>query len=173
MDNEEQKPAGSDHGVPDLLNRDIRLLEAYTTWVETVRKETNTPNWLPHYPDWVKSRLFWRIRSGKEPLEYPPPTCFSCPWYELIEIPEAHVSFDPVRTYDDGKNVAYVAQCRYEVIQKASMDGEENAATLGYGPYRFKAWNALVTTKGINKTFTDLKAHICLIGTVELKGYSM
>ena len=66
------KPAGSYHGSPDLLMRDIKLLEDYNLWIQTIMKENNNESIssLPGYPDWIKSRLFWRIRSGKQPLEF-------------------------------------------------------------------------------------------------------
>jgi hypothetical protein len=141
--------AGSHHGDPDLLNRDIRLLAAYTKWVTTARRAGYAANWLPGEVDWLKSRLFWRIRSGKEPLESPPPTCYSCPWYEVIEMPaEEHSTFEAVRIYEDeGKRVVRIAQCSYDVIKEGMMDGIENAAIVGFGPYRFKTWNADKTYK--------------------------
>jgi hypothetical protein len=37
-----------------------------------------------------KSALFARLLDGKPALPYPPPTSFSYPWYELIEIPGQH-----------------------------------------------------------------------------------
>lgn len=39
---------------------------------------------LNHYPG-PKSALFARLLSGKQPLPHPPPTCFSYPWYSLID----------------------------------------------------------------------------------------
>lgn len=131
------EPAGSHHGDPILTKRDISLLEAYSVWIQTFAKAQGVVPFLTGYPDWIKSRLFWRIRSGKKPLPYPPPTAFSCPWYELIEVPEPHETADTVREYD-GKLI--VAQSRYEILGR-----EDNKWIVGYGPYRFKAWNGPIT----------------------------
>ncbi len=46
-----------------------------------------SPGWLPCEPDFSKSALFERLRSGKEPLAEPPPLGLSCPWYGLVEDP--------------------------------------------------------------------------------------
>lgn len=147
----ENNEVGSHHGPPVLLTRDINLLEAYTEWVTTVRKESHRgygEHWLPGYPDWIKSRLFWRIRSGKKPLKYAPPTCWSCPWYEVIEMPEVHTTIEPIRIIDDeGKIFACVAQCKYGVVQSGSLEGPDHAATISYGHYHFKVWNANHTYK--------------------------
>lgn len=142
--NELESIAGSHHGIPDLLMRDMKLICYFKKWVSTVRNAKGyDTKWLPSEIDCLKSRLFWRIRSGKDPLKDAPPTCFSCPWYEVIEIPGPHSTIDPIRIFDDeGKKYVSVAQCRYELIESASMDGQDNAATIGFGPYRFKAWNA-------------------------------
>jgi hypothetical protein len=37
-----------------------------------------------------KSALFARLLEGKEPLPFPPPTSFSYPWYDLVELPGPH-----------------------------------------------------------------------------------
>lgn len=52
------------------------------------------PGWLPCAPDFAKSALFERLRSGKEPLAEPPPLGMSCPWYALIEDPGPHYVMD-------------------------------------------------------------------------------
>ncbi len=147
------KPVGSHHGIPDLTQRDITLLEAHALWVKTAIAAGSYPvGWMPHHPDWIKSRLFWRIRSGKQPLEYPPPTCYSCPWYELIEMPEvSHSTYEIVRTVDflsnDIKSVI-VAQCRYVYIS-GPMDNptQENPMIIKYGQYKFRAWNGANTSR--------------------------
>lgn len=152
--------AGSDHGAPDLTEHDIWLLKAHSLWVQTateaqkIRPRGIPEHWLPHYPDWIKSRLFWRIRSGKEPLKYPPPTCYSCPWYEVVEMPDiVHSTAEEVRVWANetvGK-YAVVAQCRYEIISGPDDPSKENPLHLRYGKYRFKAWNGLVEWKGVHK----------------------
>ena len=39
---------------------------------------------IKHVPN-PQSRLFKRLLQGKTPLQFPPPTTYSNPWYELIE----------------------------------------------------------------------------------------
>lgn len=127
-------PVGSHHGTPLLTNRDISLLEAYNLWVKIWFENGGNRNFcLPNHADWLKSRLFWRIRSGKKPLEYPPPRAFACPWYELIEIKGPHAAYD-ILEEQDGK--MHIAGCAYEILGKTRDDKWK----LGFGPYRFKAW---------------------------------
>lgn len=133
------KPVGSHHGDPILTKRDMSLLEAYTTWRATVAKENGGVLTLPGPPDWLKSRLFWRIRSGKAPLKYAPPTAYSCPWYELIEVAGPHDTWETIRIADGN---VHIAQCRYDMIRK-----EGDIWIVGFGPYRFKAWNGPVPVK--------------------------
>ena len=139
--------AGSHHGAPDLFKRDIRLLLDYQKWVRTVQNSGGPQykDWVPGDIDMLKSRLFWRIRSGKEPLPAPPPCAYSCPWYELIEVPGPHDVFESIRTYETTDSftcdheVAYVAQCAYRII-----DREQDALILQYNCYKFKAWNGTI-----------------------------
>ena len=178
-------PGGSHHGEPELLRRDLWLLDCFRLWVETVRGTTSPrgggypENWFPGQVDCAKSRLFWRIRTGKAPLPYPPPTCYSCPWYELIEEPGPHTTqplkivddrfrrphFDPaVVSIETLVKSAYVAQCRYEVAEVNTLEGEANAAIISYGPYRFRAWNAPREYASISPTAIEGKVR-------ELGGY--
>ena len=146
---------GSHHGEPELTRRDIWLLECHSLWVETAQDASGRAFGLPHYPDWIKSRLFWRIRSGKPPLKYAPPTCYSCPWYELIDMPDiAHSVRDPIKRFDffgNGELVCSVAQCRYEIVYWPSSEPtKDNPAILKFGNYRFRSWNGLVEWTGKN-----------------------
>lgn len=146
--------AGSHHGTPDLFERDIKLLLDYQKWVKTVRESgyTQYTDWTPSHIDMLKSRLFWRIRSGKEPLSSPPPTCYSCPWYELIEVPGPHDVWEVIRVYstDEGYNkpTAYVAQSAYNVIEQ-----DPDFLILEKNGYKFKAWNGMIPTKSLAKDF--------------------
>jgi hypothetical protein len=45
---------------------------------------------LPTDADIVKSALFERLRSGREPLDFPPPIGLDCPWYAVVEDPGPH-----------------------------------------------------------------------------------
>lgn len=64
-------------------------------WITTT-KASNRP--FPYnngnhssYTDLLKSSLFGRLRSGKLPLDEPPPVAFSYPWYEIVEDPEPKI----------------------------------------------------------------------------------
>jgi len=121
-----------------LNDRDLRLMRAYLKWVDTARKHNPVhypATWTPTDADIAKSRLFWWIRSGHEPLPYPPPTAFSCPWYELITEPGNHGAYELYALHVDGKRFANVAACLYEIISE-----QEGKYTLGFGPYRFRAF---------------------------------
>lgn len=75
-----------------------------------------------------KSALFARLLDGKEALPHPPPTCFSYPWYDIIEKPGPHQV-----SIGGGMAVAGIAhweggigsdehivlnQCAWDVLQK-------------------------------------------------------
>lgn len=123
-----------------LTERDMMVCVAMAKWIEVVRKEqADNPwygkNWLPSGADIQKSRLFWRIRSGKAPLEHAPPRAYSCPWYEVIDEPErAHWAYD----YCESEGKAYFAQCGYEVLER-----DENGlpCLVKFAPYQFKCWS--------------------------------
>lgn len=129
------------HGPPIITERDAALLGAMVKWIATARAagRRDYQGWLPSHPDIIKSRLFWRIRSGKEPLPEPPPTCFSCPWYEVVEVLEPHDIFDVhpyPKDWSNGKNLVSVGQCPYEVIQEL----EDKSRIVGFGRWRFRLW---------------------------------
>jgi hypothetical protein len=141
--------AGSHHGQPNLSNGDIELLQQMIIWIETVREHGSSisygKEWLPGYADMLKSRLFWRIRSGKNPLPHPPPTAFSCPWYEVVEeIERAHWVWQDV--YKLGSHwpagSVSVAQCVYEQVDQPKKDesGKEIEYYVSFGPYNFRVF---------------------------------
>ena len=41
--------------------------------------------------DVIKSALFARIREGKRPLPFPPPTRHGLPWHDLVELSLIHI----------------------------------------------------------------------------------
>jgi len=147
------KLAGSHHGTPDLFDRDIKLLTDYQKWVATAKASggEHYKDFTPSYVDMLKSRLFWRIRSGKEPLPEAPPTAYSCPWYELIEVAGPHDVWEEIRVYEEpqfiAKNgpVCTVAQSIYSVLEKQ----ENGTLILKYNCYKFKAWNGMVPTRSL------------------------
>lgn len=125
----------SHHGHPYLTQRDIDLLMCVSKWMETAQKWNESysyrVSWIPSEADYAKSRLFWRIRSGKDPLLEPPPTSFSCPWYELVELLEPHDCWDV--HFPEGQVV--VNQCAYNLVR---TDGEKRL--VGFHSYRFWLW---------------------------------
>ena len=128
--------AGAHHGIPLLTTGDMMLLGAMRLWIETVRKiDRYGIEWLPSDVDMLKSRLFWRIRSGKQPLPEPPPTAYSCPWYELIEDDRPHWAYDMwVNPHGD---TCAISQCGYAV----EVFGENRyPEVVRFGSYRFKTW---------------------------------
>ena len=125
----------------NATERQQRIMLAYVKWVTTVRSTGQLPsypaNWKPTYADICKSRLFWWIRSGHEPLTYEPPCAYSCPWYELI-VEEGWHSVYEIHIFDEdhwlGK-CALVCQAKYKILEK--INDEEYY--LGFGPYVFHA----------------------------------
>lgn len=136
------------NNLEEFDEREQRLVKSFKLWVDTVRKWRNPKleleDWLPTSVDICKSRLFWWIRSGHEPLPFPPPTAYSCPWYELIVDDLNHhiyLDFSLHKTNDDSVSV-WVCQCPYNLIEKVS----DTEYILGFGPYRFKAWRDVETS---------------------------
>lgn len=124
------------HGPRILTRRDLAVAHCVVRWISTVRQQEGWygPNWLPTGADFEKSRLFWRIRSGKDPLPHRPPTAYSCPWYELIDEPDrAHWAYD--MSLHNG--AAYIAQCAYEVLER---DENSEPSRVRFGPWEFKTW---------------------------------
>lgn len=157
------KQTGSHHGDPQLFERDVKLLRDYQLWIKTANEasaklfakngyqNTYGKEWVPSEADIAKSRLFWRIRSGKPPLPEAPPTAYSCSWYELIEVPGPHSTFEEIRVYRDDHwlgskgPMASVAQSLYSVLE----EHDDGSVILQYNCYKFKAWNAPIPTRSL------------------------
>lgn len=132
------------HGAPILTARDAKYCEAMIAWIRTVREHCKDkfsygPEWLPSGVDIEKSRLFWRLRSGKQPLPHPPPTCYSCPWYEVVEEPTPHWTMECWEAKGpawDGllDGHAIIGQCGYK-IERRSADGFPEL--VSFGPWQF------------------------------------
>lgn len=83
-------------------------------------------NWLPCSTDLIKSALFERIRSGKDPLPEPPPIGFACPWYACVDDPNPHMIYDVrfgnpwkslnIKGTPDGDNFVSLYQNTYEIV---------------------------------------------------------
>lgn len=126
----------SQHGEGQsiLTERDLFIAECVSTWI-AIARERYGPNWLPRTADFEKSRLFWRLRDGKEPLPHPPPTCYSCPWYEVVEELSPHWTHECfVRN-----GIAHIGQCGYQV---ESMADDHTPRVVTFGPWRFAVESA-------------------------------
>lgn len=125
------------HGPPILTAREASICQAMALWIDTVRNSGafyRGKDWLPGHADICKSRLFWRIRSGKRPLPHRPPTAYSCPWYELIdEADRPHWAYEVT----EHEGCAFVAQCQYEIVER--IGGV--ASRLAFGPWIFRVWS--------------------------------
>lgn len=138
---DEEERSLAHHGPPVFTERDLRVSKAMVRWISTARgsKPTYyTKDWLPSDVDMIKSRLFWRLRSGKKPLPEAPPTAYSCPWYEVVEEDKPHGAYE--MTVHEGK--AHIAQCAYEIEE---MNGNE-PSIVKFNCYRFKVWRDTPTT---------------------------
>ena len=141
------------HGPPILTERDLHICASMVQWVRTVRSERQRgnrskydENWLPTEIDIRKSRLFWRLRSGKEPLPVAPPTCYSCPWYEVVEDDRDHWAYE---LYVDA-GIAYIAQCPYNIVELHNSSGLPKV--VEYNEVRFKVWQGSSRYEGKIKT---------------------
>jgi hypothetical protein len=129
----------SHHGPPVLTRRDVAICQAMSRWIDIAREKYG-PDWLPAGADIEKSRLFWRLRSGKEPLDHPPPCAFSCPWYEVIEEPHRpHWAFEAWEM----EGAFYIAQNPYEVLER---NAQGVPSRVGFGPWSFRCWEGPLET---------------------------
>lgn len=132
--------AHAHHGEPMLTKRDLSIAQSVVGWIRAVRETGHNEGWLPDGADFIKSRLFWRVRSGKKPLLHAPPTCFSCPWYEVVEEAGPHSTFDGgIFEWEPGKRLLSIAQCGYTIVEE-SADGRE--FLVEFNTYRFRVWRA-------------------------------
>ncbi len=128
--------------LSELTDRDIRICEAMAKWISTAKlfgdQSQYGPEWIPTKADIMKSRLFWRIRSGKEPLLEPPPRAFSCPWYEVVEEPGSHHCFELYLDPWQGKLPGKVGICQhlYDLVERTS----ETSAIVKFGSIKYKVW---------------------------------
>lgn len=82
-----------------------------------------------HFPlidveDVLKSALFARIRQGRHPLPFPPPTRWGTPWHEVVESEEAQ-SVEAELIEDEGKPAfAIIDGCNRWRIVSTDADGK-------------------------------------------------
>lgn len=129
-----------------LLTKDnFQLVKYVIKWIETVRKSKDySDDWLPNEIDAMKSRLFWRIRTGKDPLPEPPPRAYSCPWYEVIEQDRPHWANDlhDLKSFREAFHLKQepdklsICQCLYDIVE---FD-EKQRGIVKFGNYEFDIW---------------------------------
>lgn len=87
--------------------------------------------------DVLKSSLFARIREGKRPLPFPPPTRNGLPWHDLVEGADAaHVVFAELVADSKGDAVgAIIEGCAdWRVIVEVTKSSEYIVQHRGMGP---------------------------------------
>jgi hypothetical protein len=87
--------------------------------------------------DVLKSSLFARIREGKRPLPFPPPTRNGLPWHDLIEGPaESHVVNAELISDESSETIgAIIEGCAdWLVIMEISKGNEYVVQYRGKGP---------------------------------------
>ena len=131
---------------------EVAVAEAVILWIRTARDAGHGEGWLPTAADIRKSALFERLRSGKQPLPFPPPLGMSCPWYALVEDPEPQFvgrmdGFGPVFGTEGadlpGAGRVSVMQSLYDIVERRSdTDMVVRDAMHGPGsPWTFRLWH--------------------------------
>ena len=102
--------------------------------------------------DVLKSALFARIREGKRPLPFPPPTRHGLPWHGLVECGrDATHDVDAEIVRDEQGRIvgAIIEACAdWQVIEEVVKDGEYIVQHRGKGPrYRLRLDFMLATLR--------------------------
>ena len=87
--------------------------------------------------DVLKSSLFARIREGKRPLPFPPPTRRGLPWHDLVEGPvEAHDVEAEIVSDEHGEVVSVIVEgcLDWRVVEEVAKDDEYVIQHRGKGP---------------------------------------
>ena len=87
--------------------------------------------------DVLKSSLFARIRPGKRPLPFPPPTRHGLPWHDLVDsADESHVVDAEIVCDEQGKAIgAIIEACgEWQIIEQDASDREYLVQHRGKGP---------------------------------------
>lgn len=134
-----------------ITREQVEFGQQVVLWIKTARGTGSFgygTDWLPSIADFTKSALFERIRSGKKPLDNPPPRGMACPWYAVVEDAGPHYLFE-VHTKcaavlskpDDGEPIialqnAYVITSKRGESDFIVRDGHHRKDT----GYRFRMW---------------------------------
>jgi len=88
--------------------------------------------------DVLKSALFARIRQGKRPLPFPPPTRNGLPWHALVECDESekHAVDAEIIRDDQGQAIsAHIEACAdWQICEEITQDVEYLVQHRGKGP---------------------------------------
>jgi hypothetical protein len=87
--------------------------------------------------DVLKSALFARIRAGKRPLPFPPPTRLGLPWHDLIDSREKTyaVAAEIVRDGEGAAVGAVIEACaHWQIVEEIVSDHEYIVQHRGKGP---------------------------------------
>ena len=97
--------------------------------------------------DVMNSALFSRIRQGKRPLPFPPPTQNGSPWHELLDVQESEydVSAEVVRD-GEGRAIGLIIEgcVGWHIIEEVTEDKEYITQHQGKGPLFRLRLNPLV-----------------------------
>lgn len=99
--------------------------------------------------DVLKSSLFARIREGKRPLPFPPPTRLGRPWHELVEGPAETYSVAAEIVRDDQGSAigAIVEGCaEWKVAEEIAKDREYVIQHRGKGPLYHLRLGSLISS---------------------------
>ena len=93
--------------------------------------------------DVLKSSLFARIRQGKRPLPFPPPTRNGLPWHEVVESEDSvqhAVEAEVIRDAQDTIVGAIIEGCTdWKIVEEVAAGAEYVVQHRGKGPmYRLK-----------------------------------
>ena len=135
-----------------ITQDEMELCTKMAWWIRVVRETGGQfygKDWLPSQADIGKSALFERIRSGREPLEFPPPLGYSCPWYGVVEDPGPHMVgnriFEHVQFGIAGneyfpENSVSILQNLYEIVKRLAKEAYLIKDLRHDTPYRWKLW---------------------------------
>ena len=104
---------------------------------------------LVELEDVLKSALFARIRQGKRPLPFPPPTRHGLPWHDLLESQdETHaVHAEIVRDGQHQAIGAIIDGCaNWNIVEEVEIDREYLVQHRGKGPFFRLQFEQGVTT---------------------------
>ncbi len=139
-----------------ITDDEMTLCQQMVRWLEIRKKWQPEEPWLPTEADISKSALFERLRSGGEPLEFPPPIGLACPWYAVVEDPRPHYIgtgrndiyinckwddpiFGPEGSWLKAGEVQLI-QHTYRIVERRTETEVIVADGWRETPYRFRLW---------------------------------